>query len=80
MIGSKGRMTKDGIRIYEEADFAGMAAAGKLAAEILDDVAELVTVGQTTGVIDKFIEDRVNAAGSTSATIGYKGYKHASCI
>lgn len=80
MIGSKGRMTKDGIRIYEEADFAGMAAAGKLAAEILDDVAELVTVGQTTAVLDKFIEGRVNTAGATSATIGYKGYKHASCI
>ena len=77
---SGGRMTKDGIRIYEEADFAGMAAAGKLAAEILDDVAALVTVGQTTGTLDKFIEDRVTAAGATSATIGYKGYKHASCI
>ena len=80
MIGSKGRMTKEGIRIYEDADFAGMATAGKLAAEILDDVAELVTVGQTTAVLDKFIEDQVTAAGATSATIGYKGYKHASCI
>jgi methionyl aminopeptidase len=81
MFGSnKGRMTKEGIRIYEDADFAGMAAAGKLAAEILDDVAELVTVGQTTSVLDKFIEDRVKAAGAISATIGYKGYKHASCI
>ncbi|MEN8893813.1 type I methionyl aminopeptidase [Planktotalea arctica] len=77
---SKGRMTKEGIRIYEDADFAGMAAAGKLAAQILDEVAELVTVGQTTSVLDKFIEDRVTAAGATSATIGYKGYKHASCI
>ena len=81
MFGSnKSRMTKEGIRIYEDADFAGMAAAGKLAAEILDDVAELVTVGQTTSVLDKFIEDRVKAAGAISATIGYKGYKHASCI
>ncbi len=81
MIGkARGRMTKEGIRIYEEADFAGMAAAGKLAAEILDDVAELVVVGQTTGVLDKFIEDRVKAADAISATIGYKGYKHASCI
>lgn len=81
MFGSnKGRMTKEGIRIYEDADFAGMAAAGKLAAEILDDVAELVTVGQTTSVLDKFIENRVKAAGAISATIGYKGYKHASCI
>lgn len=81
MIGkSKGRMTKDGIRIYEDADFAGMAAAGKLAAEILDSLSEHVTVGQTTGALDKMIEDQVNAAGATSATIGYKGYKHASCI
>lgn len=81
MIGkSKGRMTKDGIRIYEEADFAGMAAAGKLAAEILDSLCGHVTVGQTTGALDKMIEDQVNAAGATSATIGYKGYKHASCI
>ncbi|WP_293449920.1 type I methionyl aminopeptidase [Planktotalea sp.] len=81
MIGkSRGRMTKEGIRIYEEADFAGMAAAGKLAAEILDILAEHVVVGQTTGALDKMIEDHVNAAGATSATIGYKGYKHASCI
>jgi methionyl aminopeptidase len=81
MFGSnKGRMTKEGIRIYEDADFAGMAAAGRLAAKILDGVAELVTVGQTTSVLDKFIEDRVKATGAISATIGYKGYKHASCI
>jgi methionyl aminopeptidase len=46
----------------------------------LDGVAELVTVGQTTSVLDKFIEDRVKATGAISATIGYKGYKHASCI
>ncbi|MFK7938578.1 MAG: type I methionyl aminopeptidase [Roseovarius sp.] len=73
-------MTRDGIRIHETADFAGMHAAGALASEILDKVAEHVFVGQTTGVIDKFIEDQVNAAGAKSATIGYKGYQHASCI
>ena len=75
-----GRVTKDGIRIYQQSDFAGMFAAGKLAAEILDGVAALVVPGVTTGELDKFIEDRVNAAGAKSATIGYKGYKHASCI
>ncbi len=26
------------------------------------------------------IEEKVKAAGATSATIGYKGYQHASCI
>lgn len=76
----RGRHTKDGIRIYDPADFAGMKAAGALAARILDDVADLIFVGQTTGAIDDAITKMVNEAGATSATIGYKGYKHASCI
>ncbi len=80
MTDNGGRVTKDGIRIYQQSDFAGMHTAGKLAAEILDEVAALVVPGVTTGELDKFIEDYVNNAGAVSATIGYKGYKHASCI
>jgi len=80
MSDHKGRITRDGIRIHEAADFAGMHKAGALAAQILDDVAEHVVPGQTTGAIDAFIEEQVNKAGAESATIGYKGYKHASCI
>ena len=76
----RGRMTRDGIRIHEAADFAGMMKAGALAAAILDDMADHVFPGQTTGEIDRIIEEKVNAAGAKSATIGYKGYKHASCI
>ncbi|TDK43946.1 type I methionyl aminopeptidase [Antarcticimicrobium luteum] len=76
----RGRLTRDGIRIHDQADFAGMHKAGHLAAQILDEIAEHVFPGQTTGEIDRIIEDKVNAAGATSATIGYKGYKHASCI
>ncbi len=57
-----------------------MHAAGALAARILDDVAALVVPGTTTEALDTFIEDEVNKAGAKSATIGYKGYKHASCI
>ena len=76
----RGRITKDGIRIYEDADFAGMAAAGRVAAEILDAVGPLVVPGATTGEIDAFITAEVERRGVTSATIGYKGYKHASCI
>lgn len=77
---SRARQTKDGIRIYDDADFAGMRAAGRLAAEILDAMVPLVFPGQTTGEIDRVITDMVEQAGATSATIGYKGYKHASCI
>ena len=57
-----------------------MHAAGALAAKILDDIAEHVFPGQTTGVLDGLITQWVEDAGAVSATIGYKGYQHASCI
>jgi methionyl aminopeptidase len=77
---SRSKLTKDGIRLYEPADFDGMRRAGRLAAEILDAIIPLVRPGQTTGAIDAEIERLVREAGATSATIGYKGYQHASCI
>lgn len=76
----RGRVTKDGIRLYDPSDFAGMHAAGKVAAQILDDIAPFVFPGQTTAEIDRKITEMVDAHGATSATIGYKGYAHASCI
>jgi methionyl aminopeptidase len=75
-----GRLTKDGIRIHEPKDFPGMHAAGRLAAQILDEIADLVVPGATTGAIDDWATERVRQAGATSATIGYKGYRHATCI
>ena len=77
---TRARITREGIRIYEDADFAGMAKAGRVAAEILDMVAALVQPGTTTAALDDFIREEVNRRGVTSATIGYKGYQHASCI
>jgi methionyl aminopeptidase len=77
---TRGRVTRDGIRIYEDADFAGMRVAGRVVAEILDMVAPLVKPGATTGEIDDFIRAEVERRGVVSATIGYKGYQHASCI
>lgn len=76
----QGRITRDGIRIHEDVNFAGMRAAGALAAQILDEIAQHVVPGVTTAALDKLIEDKVVEAGAKSATIGYKGYRHASCI
>ena len=76
----RGRVTRDGIRIYEDADFVGMRAAGRIAAEILDEVGALVQPGTTTAQIDDAIRAAISAKGAVSATIGYKGYQHASCI
>lgn len=77
---TRGRITRDGIRIHEDADFAGMRRAGAVAAGILDAVAPLVVPGATTEALDAFITDEVARRGAVSATIGYKGYRHASCI
>ena len=77
---NRGRLTKDRIRIYESSDFAGMHAAGLLAAQILDEIAEFVVPGVTTSRLDEIITNKVETAGAKSATIGYKGYQHASCI
>jgi len=77
---TKGRLTRDGIRIYEDADFTGMHKAGRLAAQILDDIIPMIEPGRTTEEIDAEITRMVEAAGAVSATIGYKGYQHASCI
>jgi len=77
---NKAHLTKDGIRLYQADDFAGMAKAGALAAQLLDDIAPHVVPGQTTGELDRLITEWVEQAGAVSATIGYKGYQHASCI
>jgi methionyl aminopeptidase len=79
-VAKKERKNRDGITIHETADFAGMAKAGELAAQILDDIAPFVVPGVSTAELDKRIENMVNDAGAVSATIGYRGYKHASCI
>ncbi len=75
-----GRLNKDGIRIHAPEDFEGMRAAGRLAADILDRVGPFVVIGATTLELDTRIHDMVREAGAVSATVGYKGYRHASCI
>ncbi|MFE3836001.1 type I methionyl aminopeptidase [Pseudogemmobacter sonorensis] len=77
---NRGRTTPEGIRIHEEADFAGMREAGRQVAEILDMLGPLVQPGVTTAEIDDFIREEIGRRGLLSATIGYKGYQHASCI
>ncbi|WP_185804787.1 type I methionyl aminopeptidase [Pontivivens nitratireducens] len=71
---------RDGIYIHSAEMFDGMRKAGRLAAEILDEIGPHVVPGVSTATLDQFIQDRIVAAGATSATIGYKGYQHASCI
>ena len=57
-----------------------MHAAGRLASECLDMITEHVVAGVSTGELDRRIQDFVEGRGAVSATIGYRGYQHASCI
>ncbi|MCF6273310.1 MAG: type I methionyl aminopeptidase [Rhodobacteraceae bacterium] len=75
-----GFLNKDGIRIHPAEDFVGMRAAGHLTARCLDMIIEHVKPGVTTGELDARIQAFIEDGGATSATIGYRGYQHASCI
>ena len=57
-----------------------MRAAGRVAADILDWLAPLVVPGVSTAELDQAVHVMIRAAGARSATVGYKGYKHATCI
>jgi methionyl aminopeptidase len=57
-----------------------MRRAGRIAAATLDFIAPQVRPGISTGELDRLCEGFMREAGAVPATIGYKGYAHASCI
>lgn len=59
---------------------AALREAGRIAALTLDHIAPLIRPGISTAEIDHEADAFMRAAGAVAATIGYKGYAHASCI
>ncbi len=74
------RLNQDGITIHTPEEFAGMRKAGRLAAEVLDMVADFVEPGVTTDYLDQLCHDYMVANNAVPATLGYKGYPKSSCI
>lgn len=71
---------RDGtIKLHGPEGFEGMRKAGRLAAEILDALAEKVVPGVTTGEIDDFVRGMMLDAGAVPATLGYRGFTHSCC-
>jgi methionyl aminopeptidase len=60
--------------------FEGMRRAGRIAAETLDFITPHVRPGVSTAELDRLCENYMREHGSVPATIGYRGYAHASCI
>lgn len=77
---NKAAYSHDGIELHPKEHFEGMRRAGRLAAETLDMITPYVVPGAITADLDKIIELFITKNGAIPATIGYKGYKHASCI
>ncbi len=74
------KLTREGIVLHDQEDFPKMAKAGQVAAQILDDLCDHVHPGVRTIELNEFIHQRIKELGVKSATIGYRGYQHASCI
>ena len=68
------------VPIHGPAGFAGMRAAGRLAALTLDQVTPFVRPGVSTGELDRIIDGFMRQHGGTAATLGYKGYPKSCCI
>lgn len=60
-------------------EFAGMRKAGLLAAEILDELAEIVHVDMTTDEINDYVHKRITEAGAIPAPLGYRGFPKSVC-
>ena len=67
------------IKLHGPEGFAGMRAAGRLAAEILDALVPHVVPGVTTEEIDGIVNRMMTEAGAVPATLGYRGYTKSSC-
>ena len=72
---------RDGtIKLHGPEAFEGMRKAGRLAAEILDALAPMVTPGVTTAALDDVVREMTLDGGAVPATLGYRGYAHSCCI
>jgi methionyl aminopeptidase len=67
------------IKLYRQEDFAGMRRAGRLVAECLDALEDIVRPGLPTDEIDRFVYEFGPANDALPATLGYKGYMKSTC-
>ncbi len=69
-----------GIPLHTPEAFECMRQAGRIAAEALDYITPLVVPGIATERLDDLLREFMMDLGAVPATIGYRGYRHSSCI
>jgi methionyl aminopeptidase len=76
---NKTKKQRSGISTWNPAEIEKMRAAGRLASEILDRVAEQIQPGTSTGEIDRLVAEMTRSRGGTSAPLGYRGFPAHCC-
>ena len=67
------------IKIHTEADFDGMRAVGKLAAQTLDALGEFVQPGVATAFLDDKAVEIIRDFGAVPAPLNYRGFRKSIC-
>src|SRR6185312_11876292 len=67
------------IKLHGPEAFAGMAKAGRLAAEVLDLLVEEVKPGTTTEALDDFVFTFAMDHGAVPAPLNYRGFPKSIC-
>jgi methionyl aminopeptidase len=74
---AQGRDTK--IKLHGPEAFVGMAKAGRLVAEALDALVDVVKPGVTTEALDDFVFDFAMKQGAIPAPLNYRGFPKSIC-
>ena len=72
-------MASKEITIHQQEDYKGMRKAGRLAAEILDELYDFVRPGITTDAINDYCHKRIIDAKAIPAPLGYRGFPKSVC-
>lgn len=67
------------ITLKSPREIEAMAKSGEILAGIHVQLRDFIKPGLTTAQVDKFVQDKIEAAGAVAAQIGYEGYKYATC-
>lgn len=73
------RGVRDGIVLKTDAEIEKMAAAGKVVARVLDEMARMAAPGVTTMDLDALARDICREMGAAPSFLGYQGFPAAIC-
>jgi methionyl aminopeptidase len=68
------------ITIKDAAAIERMRAAGRIVAEVLEEIGGCIKAGITTAELNALADDLIRKKGAEPVFVGYRGYRHATCI